>query len=134
MVTRHPNPLANDLHIEFEKGGIEIKNKGTAEKAEFENDRRQTVVLTFPSSAPLSSGPYLGPVTPNPDGTIPAAPAPDAGTFVTRTFGHGDPTFPKITRWWWTHNVVTGRGPRRRIVNRPFDEHQGDPGDRKLAE
>src|SRR6202171_2884848 len=130
---RHTNPRANDLHIYFAKGGVEVKDKGSAAKAEYGDARRNSVILTFPPHGPLESGPYLPPVTPLADGTFPPEPKPEPGTFVTPTFTHLDPTFPAITKWHWTYNVVKGVGKHRKIVNEQFDPHEGDPSTPQLS-
>ena len=130
-VIRSPSPAASDLHIVFNKGGVEIKDKGSAEKADYGDAQRNSVDLTFPADKPIQPAPYLPPATPQPDGT-PAVtpPSPPNGTFTTPTFTHSDPVFPGIKEWWWTHNVWR----HGKLVNERCKEtHVGDPVIQKVA-
>jgi hypothetical protein len=99
------SPPATDLHIVFNKGGIEIKDNGTeAEKAEYGDDRRNSVDLTFPGDRPINSSPYMSPAALQPNGTVSPPPTALPGTSTKPTFTHPDPKFPGIKEWWWTRS------------------------------
>jgi hypothetical protein len=97
-------PPATDLHIEFEKGGVRVKDKGKeAARFDYGDTRRNSVNIYFPRAAPIESARYTDPAKVNAHGAVDPPQAAPAGSSAMPTFTHADPAFPKITKWWWTH-------------------------------
>lgn len=128
FVNYEPNPVAHRLHIHFEDGAVDIKDKGSAAKAEYADSRQDEVILTFPWTAPVPPCRRFEPEV-QPDGTVGALARPEAASCVMPTFAHGSPRFPGIDEWWWSRYVAEGPPPNHVLVDHPFPEgrHHGDP-------
>jgi hypothetical protein len=100
--TAEKGPRATDLHIVFNKGGVEVKDAPNAEEIDRKDAKGDEVEIIF--KKPIESTPQP-PAQPEPaDGSdYVAPPDPPAETSYNPTFHHSDPTFPGIKEWWWTH-------------------------------
>lgn len=122
--TAKKRPNATDLHIEFNKGGVTVKDKGSAKEFDYGDAQRNSVDLYFPDDKPIAPAPYLPPATPGKDGDpVQPPPSPPPGTTATPTFTHDDPKFPGIKSWYWTYRVWM----HGKQVEQSLEVHTGEP-------
>lgn len=97
------SPAATDLHITFNKGGVQVKDKGKeANRWEYDDDRENGVTLTFPAGSPINSSSFISPAKLGPNGDVTPPTQSLPGCSTTPTFTHPDPKFPGIKEWYWT--------------------------------
>jgi hypothetical protein len=96
------SPVATDLHIEFEKGGVDVKHEGKEAIKVGHDTKKNSYTLTFPGDKPINSSPYVSPAKLQPNGTVFPAPEALPGTSTTVTFKHTDGVFPPVKEWYWT--------------------------------
>lgn len=101
MFERHSKRVT-DLHVEFEKGGVTLKNP-----KDYKSSRPTTTeenAYDIELKEPLESQVYYPPSKLDRDGSV--SPAPDdkvkKGHSVTPEFERPGTEPPRIKAWWWT--------------------------------
>jgi hypothetical protein len=121
--TQPKAPLATDLHVTFNKGGVSVTDKAGAEEVDRKDTKGDEADFKFPPSKKIKAGDHVKEPKPKKGDDQPEAPKPPPESSFTPTFHHSDPTFPGIKEWWWTHTRWNGSA----WENYEGPHHTGNP-------